>query len=166
MQPSSNLRSVFIYSLTGILLLGAIILGVQFARNRSNDLANTNNQPVVASNEQTKSPSKKPASTPPANKPAATKKPTTAKTATKTPTKTATTKTETQPKKVASTGTGTGQTDKHGTLGTSTNVPNQVPATGAADILGSTLAVSALAFSGLIYARSRRGFRATSLRAS
>jgi hypothetical protein len=51
MQPTTTTRSVLVYGIIGLALLAAIVLGVQFAKNRSVQIASTNNQPQTAATE-------------------------------------------------------------------------------------------------------------------
>ena len=130
MQISSTVRSVIVYGLVGLVLLGAIVLGVQVAKNRSSVVsgtkpATTSKQPIAqnptttqkpAASEPKKSEDKTPA------KPAA---PSTASTS-KTPSVAAVVK------------------------------PSRVPETGSSDFLMPAMTFAGLTFAIAVYVQSRR----------
>jgi hypothetical protein len=132
MQPTTTTRSVLVYGIIGLALLAAVVLGVQFAKNRSAEVATTNNQPQTASTEGQQPPAateqqgggSEQESTPPASDPNEASE---------------------------DEGTALGNADQS-EEGSSISVP----ATGAEDILLMTLAMSLSGFSAVVYFKSRR----------
>lgn len=129
MEPTTQnntLRSLLIFVVIGAVLLGAVILGVRWARGRSDQLANAGNQQQTeqpASETQEQAPAEQPQPAP-AAQPQPTPAPEQNKPATQTPLN--------QP------------------------VPAQVPSTGIEDAFLPIVAIAAMAFAGTTYIQSRR----------
>lgn len=138
MQLSSTMRSVVVYGLVGLALLGAIILGIQVAKNRSSIVSNSDSsKPAVAQQPATQQPtsndqqnqqnSDQPKTDNPANN-------------------------ETPPPIPAPTDSSDSNTSTTG----STSGPSRVPATGGTDLLIMPLALAGLVFAASVYVQSRR----------
>jgi hypothetical protein len=132
MQPTTTTRSILVYGIIGLALLAAVVLGVQFAKNRSAQVASSGNQPqIAASDQQQPAPSSdqqggaQEPSTPPPSEPT--------------------------PEEDQNEGTALGSDNEP-----APQPSIRVPATGTEDVILMTLAMSLSGFSAVVYFKSRR----------
>jgi outer membrane biosynthesis protein TonB len=135
MEPTTQnntLRSLLIFIIIGAVLLAAVVLGVRWARGRSDQLANAGSQPqteqpaATETQQEQKPAEQQPAQTQPQSGPVA---------ANPTP----------APKPASATQAPTNQP-----------TPTHVPATGVEDAFMPIIAIAAMVFAGTAYVQSRR----------